>query len=242
MKKFLKLTFAMMALTGAMASCSSDEPEGGVTPDPVGPGIEAPVFTGIDNSAASALADGSKSVTMHKSASYTRTFFPAGNIYLWHDSKDEFPEELCVRGGRIYEPFAEYGREYYAAKGGQEMAKSFVFLNTRWMLSYATPEQTPEMMCASTFDFKALPTVSWDGVTVSVAELNDTSFAFSAPTDSKDVVAFTVYDITPGISADFVAVETPEQGVRAMYDRCAAHYTGAELALIQEAGRDLGIK
>lgn len=240
-RKFI-FALAFAALAGAMASCSSDEPEGGVTPDPVEPGIEAPVFTGIDNSTASALADGNKSITMHKSASYKRTFFPSGNIYVWHTSKGDYPDELCVKGGRIYEPFAEYGREYYAAKGGEEMAKSFVFLNTRWMLSYATPEQTPEMMCASTFDFKALPTVAWNGVTVSVAELNDAKFAFSTPTDSKDVVEFTVYDITPGISADVVDVESPEQGVRTMYDRCAAHYTGTELALIQEAGRDLGIK
>ncbi len=243
MKRFLKTSMALAALMLGMASCSSDEPVVGVTPDPIGPGVEAPQFTGIDKSTADGMADGKIHATMVKTADYLRVPFGTTGNFTWHKTSTDNPDKLCVKGGKMYEPYWDYAMAYATEKFDKKALAAMSDLNVYWMRSYRgeAEQLRPEMMCATDFSFASLPAVNWNGEAIEVVQLNADSFAFGMAPNADKQVKFSVYGVTKSVDMTLTLVETPEEGLKLMLDRCRKHYTGDDLKMVEEIAGDLGI-
>jgi len=166
MKKFLKLTFALVALMFGMAACSDEPVQSDVEPAPIQPGaIEAPEFTGVDATAVAAMADGSRTVKLTRNASYTRTLFTGAGTdhprYIWRNGREDAGiEYMFVRNGRVYVPVHGYG-SLYVKEHRPDALSSFNNLYYNWRNTYEGRyfecRPAPLFVCASDFNFRSSP-------------------------------------------------------------------------------------
>ena len=225
MNKFLKLSFILVALALGMVSCSDDDSD---QPDvvPVLPGtVPAPEFTGIDATAKANFADGLVTATLVDVENYLRVRIagssPEKPRYAWRMGTNNHAT-VYIKGGKLYVGFYSYALAYIK-KNNPDAMGALQDLDFYYRRSYRdTQTSYPGILCASDFKFGNLPLAQIAFTDIDVVELNDKRMAYSIVNkEDSDITTFCVFEISRGMDVEnTLMVDTPEQGMRLMLDRC----------------------
>ena len=224
MKKFLKLTFALMALMFGMVACSDDDEPAKDDVIPNLPGtVPAPEFTGIDETARANFAKGYIDATLVSGQWYQRVQIagstPEKPRYVWRETNGE--SVMYLKDGKIYVKFLPYAHVYM--EENPDALGAIIDLDFYWRTSYrGTGTFFPTLFCASEFDFDKLPDTRLQCRDIEVVELNDKRLAYSiANLKESDITTFCVFGISRGIDPEGkIMVNSVEDGCRLMLDRC----------------------